>query len=574
MRIIDLEIYNFRGIKASTISFPIDSKIICLIGAGDSTKSTLLKAVEWLFWPTWNLSVADADFYHCDPSNTIIIRGTFTEFSDKLLADDKFGMYLRRPGVEFKDGVNDEPCDGKPLCLAMQLTIDSSLEAKWEIVCNREEPRNISHNDRRQLYVGTIGNDTAKDLEWGKYSVLQKYADAKGVLHHAYTTVVRNAAKDADLSELDNVSETLSNVGKHYGIGFNSKIKNRLLIQGSSFSSTVVLFDGDAPLTQFGTGSQRLLSMGLNIDAAPGKALLLVDEVENGLEPFRLRSLINEFRSDHNAVGQVIMTTHSPVAVAECTIDEIMVVHSSNGITEALFLKGEDQTINRAFQAQIRRLPESFLSKRIIVCEGRTEMGFIRAYDKYLAKTYEYRMAHKGIGMADGNGDSIFTTANIFNNCGYDVCILMDSDKDNKDGTAEKKRQAKSQGIPVFDWDQPNSIEEQFYQELPLSAIQEAIQIAISEKGLSTISSALTCCSVSFTETNSRITISMLTDEQRKVIGKIAKDNDWYKQIRPGEQLSDIVFNSLSKLDKTSIIKNVVNSLTEWVIGNDKARTR
>ena len=85
--------------------------------------------------------------------------------------------------------------------------------------------------------------------------------------------------------------------------------------------------------------------------------------------------------------------------------------------------------------------------------------------------------------------------------------------------------------------------------------------------------------SVSESESEEPATIAETENEEStasgvKVIGKIAKDNDWYKQIRPGEQLSDIVFNSLSKLDKTSIIKNVVNSLTKWVIGNDKARTR
>ena len=42
MRITNLEIHNFRGIRESYISFPIDTRIICLIGAGDSTKSTLL----------------------------------------------------------------------------------------------------------------------------------------------------------------------------------------------------------------------------------------------------------------------------------------------------------------------------------------------------------------------------------------------------------------------------------------------------------------------------------------------------------------------------------------------------
>jgi predicted ATP-dependent endonuclease of OLD family len=46
MKITNLEIQNFRGIKESNISFPCDTRLICLIGGGDSTKSTLLR----LFW--------------------------------------------------------------------------------------------------------------------------------------------------------------------------------------------------------------------------------------------------------------------------------------------------------------------------------------------------------------------------------------------------------------------------------------------------------------------------------------------------------------------------------------------
>lgn len=40
MQLTDLEIRNFRGIKASNISFPLDARIICMIGAGDSTRTT------------------------------------------------------------------------------------------------------------------------------------------------------------------------------------------------------------------------------------------------------------------------------------------------------------------------------------------------------------------------------------------------------------------------------------------------------------------------------------------------------------------------------------------------------
>ena len=568
MRITSLKIQNFRGIRKSKITFPLDSRLICLIGAGDSTKSTLLKAIEWVFWPLWNLPVSDADFYCNNVSSPIVIHATFSEFTESFLAEDKFGLYLRRPNAELAEGTDDEPEDGGPVCLTIRLTIDASLEPKWEIVCNRLDPRIISQNDRKQLSVGSIGGDVAKDLTWGKYSVLQKYANAKGVLHEAYTTALRDAAQKADLSKLDNVSSTLSDVGKKYGISFSAEIKNRLLIQGSPFSSAVSLFDGDTPLSQFGMGSQRLLSMGLNIDATAGDALLLIDEVENGLEPYRLRNLINEFRFDHAAAGQILMTTHSPIAVAECTINELMVVHSVNGTTKALFLKGNDPKANVTIQKEVRRNAEAFLSKRLIGGEGKTEIGFIRAFDEYLASTKGFRMACNGVGTADGGGSSTFKCADTLHNCGYDVCILMDSDKDNED---TDKQRMKSIGVPVFDWDKPNALEEQCFSELPMLAIQDVLRLAIDEKGTGLIVAHLDSSSIPYQRNGDDIVLSDLSPEQRSVLGKVAKDNNWYKLIGLGERLGSVVFQYWNELSPESRIKTVVTSLSNWVIQNDKA---
>lgn len=92
MRIIDLEILNFRGIKESHITFPSDSRIVCLIGAGDSTKSTLLKAIEWLFWPTWSLMINDADFYHSDPTKPIVISIDCND-SVQIIHPNAFSVY-------------------------------------------------------------------------------------------------------------------------------------------------------------------------------------------------------------------------------------------------------------------------------------------------------------------------------------------------------------------------------------------------------------------------------------------------------------------------------------------------
>lgn len=566
MFITNLEIENFRGIKQGNLSFPLDSRVICMIGAGDSTKSTILRAIEWVFWPTWNLIACDNDFYNCDTSNNIVIRGTFKEIPSKLLSEDKFGLYLRRPHVLLAPGINDEPEDGSDYCLTIQLTIDGTLEPKWEVVCNRKEARPISHSDRKLLSVANVGGNCAKDMVWGKYSVLQKYADAKGVLHDAHTAALREIASHADLHALDEVGETLVTVGQQYGVGFESDIKNKMFIQNGSFSSSVGLFDGNTPLNQKGTGSQRLLSMGLNIQASAGNALLVIDEVESGLEPYRLRSLLNEFRTPHTAAGQVIMTTHSPIAVAECTIGELLVVQSKGGITNLFQVKSDDAVANATMQAEIRKNAEAFLCKRLIVCEGKTEIGFIRALDTYLAKSKNYRMAFKGVGTADGGGSSIFTCTKVLRSCGYDVCLLMDSDLPEEE---DQKTDLLWDGVTVFDWDTPNALEEQLFFDVPTDVATTMLNIAVNERGIDSVKTHLATRHIAFEVDGDRIKLSSMIPADQKIIGTIAKQKSWFKRIDLGEMLGNVVFENWECVKSDAKLKTVVDALARWVTSND-----
>ena len=566
MRITELEILNFRGIKSTSILFPCDTRVICLIGSGDSTKSTILQAIEWLLWPSWNLPVYDSDFYECDASSPIVIRGTFSEFSEKLLSEDKYGLYLRKPDTPIADGENDEPADGLPICLTVQLTIDDSLEPQWQVVCNRSEPKNIPLSDRKLLLANRIGANCTKDMMWGKFSVLQKYANAQGVLHDVQVSALRDISQNADLRELDNISEAVTTVGQEFGVGFKDKIVNRMQIQGGSLTTTVGLFDGKSPLYQRGLGSQRLLSMGLNINATCNTSLLLIDEVESGLEPYRLRSLINEFRIKHISDGQVIMTTHSPIAVAECTIGEIMVIHSSNGITEALPLLSENETANKIMQAQIRKNAESFLCKRIIICEGKTEQGFIRALDTFLSKKCKRRMAFEGIGTADGGGSSIFECAKQLLSCGYEVCLFMDSDKVEE---RVQKDELKDKGISVFDWDEPNAIEEQIFHDVPTEIATKLISIAIDEHGFEPVKNRLS--NIQYTQDGEYIKLNSMNNDERREIGSVAKKKktEWYKRIDLGEAVGDAIFNDWDSIGEHTKLRKVVEDIIKWVTEND-----
>lgn len=566
MFITNLEIEHFRGIQKGNIPFPLDSRVICMIGAGDSTKSTILKAIEWVFWPSWNLIACDNDFYGCDTSTPIIIRGTFKEIPPKLISEDKYGLYLRKPHVLLNPDINDEPEDEGDFCLTIQLTIDSTLEPKWDVVCNRKEARPISHSDRKLLSVSNVGNNCAKDMVWGKYSVLQKYADAKGVLHNAHTAALREIASHADLRALDDVGETLISVGQQYGVDFEAQIRNKMFIQNGSFSSSVGLFDGDTPLNQKGTGSQRLLSMGLNIQASDGNTLLVIDEVESGLEPYRLCSLINEFRITHTDAGQVIMTTHSPIAVAECTIGELLVVQSKAGETKVFQLKRNDTNADAVMQAQIRRNAGAFLCKRLIVCEGKTEIGFVRAMDAFLTKSKSYRMAYKGVGTADGGGDTIFTCANTLRSCGYEVCLLLDADLPKDEA---KKSALRQSGTAVFDWDKPNALEEQIFSDIPSDIATKLISIVVNERGLESVKSCLTVGGIPFETVDGEIRFPDLDRTTKKQIGTIAKQKSWYKRIDLGELLCNVVFDSWESIEENAKLKTVVGALSKWVIGND-----
>ena len=47
-------IRNFRGIRE--LDWHVDGTILCLVGPGDSTKTTILDAIELAMTPQWNVN--------------------------------------------------------------------------------------------------------------------------------------------------------------------------------------------------------------------------------------------------------------------------------------------------------------------------------------------------------------------------------------------------------------------------------------------------------------------------------------------------------------------------------------
>lgn len=88
-----LEISNFRSIKYLNW-FPSPG-VNCLIGSGDSGKSTILDAIDACLGARRSTSFSDADFYKLDIDNPVDIKITIGNLSDTMKSLDTYGFFLR-----------------------------------------------------------------------------------------------------------------------------------------------------------------------------------------------------------------------------------------------------------------------------------------------------------------------------------------------------------------------------------------------------------------------------------------------------------------------------------------------
>jgi predicted ATPase len=68
------------------------------------------------------------------------------------------------------------------------------------------------------------------------------------------------------------------------------------------------------------------------------RTIVLIDEVEYGLEPHRLVYLLNRLRKSEE-VSQIFVTTHSPVAVEQLEASDLAVVRCTGGVVNAYMLR-------------------------------------------------------------------------------------------------------------------------------------------------------------------------------------------------------------------------------------------
>ena len=174
-------------------------------------------------------------------------------------------------------------------------------------------------------------------------------------------------------------------------------------------------------LAYSGQGAQRLASYLLATELAEAPALLVMDETEFGLEPYRQRLLIQRLRGLLGADGQAFLTTHSPTVLGELGVEELQRLHLAE--TGQPHVTPLGPALARTKEADT----EALLCRLPVVCEGWTEVELLGGLLEGIAAADDFDLAAYGVRFVDGGGQpSAFDIASALRAVEFAIGAFLD----------------------------------------------------------------------------------------------------------------------------------------------------
>lgn len=481
-RIRKIEIRNFRSIHA--LDWTPSAGINCLIGPGDSGKSSILDAIDLCLGVRRSAPFGDTDFFGLDVTQSITISLTLGALADSLKNLDTYGEFLRGYDAALRQ-VEDEPRAGIETVITLRLTVSGDLEPNWTLFSDRAQQqgleRSLAWKDRAAIAAARIGSYANTNLSWTRGSVLNRLTEERPNLGAELASAARDARASFGTQAAKQLGESLQVVTKvaaHLGVPVGASAQALLDAHSVSIGDGAIALHNEAgiPLRSLGTGSSRLLIAGLQRFAAEAATIALVDEVEYGLEPHRLTRLLHSLGAKDELLPlQVFMTTHSPVAVRELSGSQVFVVRTLVNQHQV-----QEVGIVDDVQSTIRADPEAFLAKSIMVCEGASEVGFGRGLDQYwVGQGYQSFFASGGayVNVGGGDPDRCYTRGTALLGLGYRVMVLVDADKPATPALVQKFLLA---GGTTISWSPGRALEDELFLSLDDNAVHALLLRAVA----------------------------------------------------------------------------------------------
>lgn len=573
MQIRQLKVSNFRGISA--LDWKPGSSFCCLIGAGDSGKSTLLDAAEAALSSRW-FSFTEPDFLNSDTANSIVIEATVGELSRALKSDERLGLYIR--GWTTAGELRDEPVDDDEPVLTVRLTVDATMEPTWELVCDRvEDPRTLSNRDRALFGLVRLAGEDARHLTWGQGSVLARLTgdnkEAAARLAEAY----RAARASANLGEIESLADAAA-LAERFAKGLGAYVEGAyepgLELGRSGLSSgSIALHDSGVPLRLAGLGTRRLATLAIQKSAIAEGAIVLIDEIEHGLEPHRIIGAIAQLKADQakaleqrKPTGQILMTTHSDVALGEAGAESLRVVQLARPGRATLIGRPSSPDPIRPL---MRFTPRALFARRILVSEGNTELGILLGLrEGWPARHGGLPIEQLGAAIADGNGEQASSLALALAGLGYPTAMFRDSDTVLAPATVAALAAA---GVPVFEYGGSLNTEQAIFTAASDELVQALLVYAREERGDAVVDDNLNIrmqdlgLEIIRGDFGNWFLLSELNGAQlREAVAEVAARKRWFKDQRIGRGLAPLVAR-VAAANAASPLATTLGQVEEWL---------
>lgn len=402
--ILQLTIERFRGIKA--LKWNPAPGLNVILGGGDVGKSTILDAIALLLNPS-NAAVVSESDYHCRESNPgFTIQAVLSlPASTEISQQQKFNWPWEWNGKEVivplvSDGEGDDIPTPEVPVYRFQVRGTPEMELVWEIVQPNDDVDVLSVAVRRAIGVVRLGSDDRNDRD-----LRLVYGSALDRLLADQGFKPRIGKKIAEI----NLGEELSDDAKRSLQRLDDALREGLLpsglelgltsAPGISIGALIGLLASkklpgnpeatSLPLASWGAGTRRMATLQIAAATQTRTRIAVIDEAERGLEPYRVRKLIESLQSEST---QTFITTHSAVAINAATNSTLWYLDPKGNIGEL-----PQEKIKR----QQERDPETFLARLAVIAEGPTELGFV---SYFLEKATKGSPRDHGIRVCDGQG--------------------------------------------------------------------------------------------------------------------------------------------------------------------------
>lgn len=426
MRICQLELQNFRGVKQGVIALP---KHTVLLGANNAGKSTIVEALALVFGRERMVSpISDWDFYEGSPKpdSRFYIIATLTDFgtNDPTAVPDWFiGQEAAQPvWWHEEDQALSTETDAPPgAALAAQVAMAARFDDE---ACEFETLRYFCHGEGdpftngysivpwrllRQvgLFLLSSNRDWDKLLSFRSSSLLKVIREYDALPGKAVDELKNQLRTDvAKIEDSAPLSEILKAATKELQSFLLIEHSSRIVYRPTTLDAIAVLQslvahiarsdDALIPVARHGAGMISLQAFLLLLAFADHRRktgqnfILAAEEPELHLHPSLHQRLVHRIRS---ASVQSIVTTQSPNVAAGYQPHEVVFVSNASGRLSAERLRTEPvkeiatNSVRKLYLTHRTAFYEALMGCVILVPEGPYDYEWLSLWQR-LAQSY------------------------------------------------------------------------------------------------------------------------------------------------------------------------------------------